>query len=68
MFSISESLAGTVQFVFVNSGSQADNYQVNNNFAMNAQPLDQFVIFAVKVRKVRIFSRKTQKKQRSNEQ
>ena len=31
-------------------GSQADNYQVNNNFAMNAQPLDQFVIFAVKVR------------------
>ena len=29
---------------------RADNYQVNNNFAMNAQPLDQFVIFAVKVR------------------
>ena len=23
---------------------RADNYQVNNNFAMNAQPLDQFVI------------------------
>ena len=44
MFSISESLAESVQFVFVNSGSQADNYQVNNNFAMNAQPLDQFVI------------------------
>ena len=28
----------------------ADNYQDNNNLAMNAQPLDQFVIFAVKVR------------------
>ena len=29
----------------------ADNYQDNNNLAMNAQPLDQFVIFAVKVRR-----------------